>query len=118
MLNTFSVLNFLIKRSGLGYYETSYMCVCVCGGGGVHACVCLSHFYKNLYISFIYENTFIKFAEILYGCENMSVQNCFLILKNQTRLAQNVNGWESLSESNYGLVLKTKWPPYHIFNVK
>ena len=34
------------------------------------------------------------------------------------RFLQNVNGLENLPESNFGLVLKTKWLPYHIFYVK
>ena len=34
-----------------------YMCLCT------RACVRLSRFYINLYISFIYEDIFIKFAE-------------------------------------------------------
>ena len=63
----------------------SCVCVCVCGeggGGGVSACVCLSHFYIKLYISSIYEDNFTKFAENIYGCENMSVKKLVLILKN------------------------------------
>ena len=31
-------------------------------------CVCLSHFYINI----IYEDMFTKFAENVYGCQNMS----------------------------------------------
>ena len=34
----------------------------------------LSHFYINLYIAFIYEDIFTKFAESVYGYENMSVK--------------------------------------------
>ena len=41
----------------------------------VHACVYLSHFYVNLYVTVIYEDIFTKFAENVYGCENMSVKN-------------------------------------------
>ena len=48
----------------------------------MHACVHLSHFYINLYISFIDEDVFIKFAENVYGCENMSVKSFRVILKN------------------------------------
>ena len=44
----------------------------------VRACVRLSHFY----ISLIYKDLFAKFAENVYGCENMSVKNLVLILKN------------------------------------
>ena len=50
-------------------YETLFMHVCV------HACVRLSHFYTNLSISFIYDDIFIKFAENVYGSENLSVRN-------------------------------------------
>ena len=39
------------------------MCVCV------QACVGLSHFLTKLYISFIYEDIFTKFAENVYDCE-------------------------------------------------
>ena len=46
------------------------LCAHVC----MHVCVRLSHFYINLYISFIYEDIFAKFAENVYGCENMSVK--------------------------------------------
>ena len=48
----------------------------------VYACVCFSYFLINLYITFIYEDIFTKFAENVYGCENMSVTNVVLILKN------------------------------------
>ena len=41
----------------------------------VHACVHWSHFKIKLYISFSYEDIFTKFAENVYGCENMSVKN-------------------------------------------
>ena len=47
----------------------------------VRACVCLSHFYINLYISFFYEDIFTKFTENVHGYENMSVKNVVLILK-------------------------------------
>ena len=40
----------------------------------VHACVHLSHFKIKLYNSFSYEDI-TKFAENVYGCENMSVKN-------------------------------------------
>ena len=46
------------------------------------ACVHLLHCYINLYISFIYEGIFTKFEENVYGCENLSVKNFVLILKN------------------------------------
>ena len=46
----------------------------------MHACVRLSHFYINLYISFIYEAIFAKFAEIFMAV-NTSVKNFVLILK-------------------------------------
>ena len=99
----------------LGDYETP----------SLWECVCLSYFYFNLYISFIYEDIFTKFAENVYGYENMSLKYFVLILKKNmatmaecSKIIENVNGYESLPESNFGLVLKTKWLPYHIFNVK
>ena len=49
--------------------------LCVC----VRAFVCLSHYYTNLYISFIYEDIFTKFAENVYSCENMTVKYFVLI---------------------------------------
>ena len=36
------------------------------------------------------------------------------IAASYVRFAQNLNGQESLSESNFGLVVKTQWLPYHI----
>ena len=51
-------------------------CMLVC----MLACVHLSHFYINLYISFICEYIFTRFAENVHGCENMSVKD-FGILK-------------------------------------
>ena len=45
---------------GLGDYETPSVGVCV------HVSVGLSHFFINLYTSFIYEDIF-KFAENVYG---------------------------------------------------
>ena len=42
---------------------------------------CMPHFYINLHNSFIYEDIFTKFAENVYGCEIMSVEKFFLILK-------------------------------------
>ena len=53
----------------------------------VHACVHLSYFLINLYIAFIYEDIFSKFAENVYGCENMAVTNFVLILKNKAVIA-------------------------------
>ena len=41
--------------------------------------VCLSRFYINLNISFIYKDIFTKFAGNVYGYENLSVQNFSLI---------------------------------------
>ena len=49
------------------------MCVCVC---------VFVIFLINLYIAFIYKDIFTKFAENVYGCENMSVTNFVFILKN------------------------------------
>ena len=46
------------------------------------ACVHLLYYHINLYISFIYDDIFAKFPENVYGCENMSVQNFVIILKN------------------------------------
>ena len=46
--------------------------------------------------------------------------NRFLGLKvcGCSTFVQNVNGQESLCQSNCVLVLETKWPPYHIVNAK
>ena len=52
----------------------------------MRASVHSSRFYINLYNSFIYEDIFTEFAGNIYGYENMSGQN-------------------------FGLALKTKWPP-------
>ena len=41
----------------------------------------LLRFYINLNISFIYKNIFTKYAENVYGYENLYVQNFGLILK-------------------------------------
>ena len=60
---------------GLGDYETPSVHACM------HVRVCLSHFYINLYISFIYEDIFTKFAENVYGCENMPVKILYSFLK-------------------------------------
>ena len=48
----------------------------------VHTCVCLSHVYINLYVSFIYEDIFTQFTENVYGRENMDVNKFVFILKN------------------------------------
>ena len=66
---------------GLGDYETPSVCVCVC----VVLCACLqlSHFYINLYILFIYDDIFTKFAKNVYGSENMSKKFFLIILKNK-----------------------------------
>ena len=50
------------------------LCVRACMLVVVHACVHLSYFVINLYIAFMYEDIFTKFAENVYGCENMSVK--------------------------------------------
>ena len=49
----------------------------------MHAYVALSNFYTNLHISFIYEDIVAKFAENVYGYENMSVKHFVLIVKNK-----------------------------------
>ena len=52
----------------------------------VRVCVCMSAFVIfliNLYITFINEDIFTKFAENVYGCENFSVTNFVHILKNK-----------------------------------
>ena len=43
----------------------------------MNACMCVFITFLNhkLYISFSYEDIFTKFAEDVYGCENMSVKN-------------------------------------------
>ena len=46
-------------------------------------CVRSSCFYRNLNISFIFKDIISKFAGNVYGCENISVQNFILILKNK-----------------------------------
>ena len=54
--------------------------ICVCK----HACMhVFAYFYINLYISFIYEDILTKFAENVYGCENMSVKNFVSFRKKQ-----------------------------------
>ena len=57
---------------GLRDYEMSSVRAFVC------ACMCVCHIFK----SFIIEVIFIKFAENVYGCENMSVKTFVLVLKN------------------------------------
>ena len=61
-------------KPGVRDYETSSIrawgCACVC------AFVTLLN---QAYISFIYEDIFTKFAENVYGCNNMSVKNSALI---------------------------------------
>ena len=52
-----------------GVWEIMKCLLCVC------VCMRLSHFYINLCIKFIYEDIFTKFAEAVYGCENMSVKH-------------------------------------------
>ena len=53
---------FISHQPGLGDYEMP----------SVHVyCVQLSHFFINLYISFIYEDIFTKFEENVYGCEKV-----------------------------------------------
>ena len=49
----------------------------------VRQSVCSSRFCINLNISFIYEDIFTKFAENVYGYENLSLKNFSLILKNK-----------------------------------
>ena len=64
-----------------------FVCLCVC------ACMCtLSHFKIKLYILFSYEYIFTKFAENVYGCENMSVKNDFTSLKKN--MAAIANCWK------------------------
>ena len=41
----------------------------------VRPSICLSNFYINLNISFIYKDIFTKFAGNVYGYENLPVQN-------------------------------------------
>ena len=53
----------------------------------VSACVGLLHFYINLNISFICDDIFTKFAENIYGCENMSVKKIVVILTQTIWLA-------------------------------
>ena len=43
----------------------------------------VSHFYISLYISFIYEDIFTKYAKNVYVSENMSVKKFGLVLKNK-----------------------------------
>ena len=61
-----------MSRPGLGDYERL----------SVRVCVCVSHFYINPYILFIYEDIFTKFAEDVYDCENMSVKMLYSFKKN------------------------------------
>ena len=62
-------------KAGVGNCEmlSVHVCVRACG---VKACVHLSHF-KSSFISilFSYEDIFTKFAENVYGYEDMSVKN-------------------------------------------
>ena len=60
--------------------------ICV-GGGHACACVCLSSFYINLYVLFIYENIFTKLSENVYGYENMSLKTFVLIFKKMAAIA-------------------------------
>ena len=57
---------------------------CIC------PCICLSCFYVNLNISFIYKNIFTKFAGNVYGYENLSAKFWphFEILKKQNHHSQ------------------------------
>ena len=53
----------------------------------MHVCVLYIAFIMHvclLYIAFIYEDIFTKFAENVYGCENMCLKNFVLILKKTT----------------------------------
>ena len=65
----------------------------------MHVCIHSSHFYINLYISFIYKIIFTKFAGNVYSYGNMSVQNFGLILKKQ-------NGRNSRLFKSYSDALK------------
>ena len=82
----FLVLNFLIEK-GEPLNRCYYSCISPDGQSWgwetMRVCVHLSHFYINLYISFIYEDIFTRFAENDYGCENMSAKNFVLIWKKQ-----------------------------------
>ena len=64
-----------LAKAGVGMIMKCLPCM--------HACMfAFVIFLINLYIAFIYENVFTKFAENVYGCKNMSVTNFVLILKN------------------------------------
>ena len=67
-----------LSPGGQSQWEIRIHLLCVCA---VLACVGLSHFYINLYVSFISEDIFTRFAENVYGCENMSVKHFALVLK-------------------------------------
>ena len=58
---------------GLGDYKTP----------SIRVSICLSHFYINLNISFIYKDIFTKSVGNVYGYKNLSGQNFGLILKNK-----------------------------------
>ena len=62
-------------RSGLGDYGMPSMHVCAC------VCVFLTFLHQPLYISFIFEDSFTKFVENVYGWENMYVKKFVLIKK-------------------------------------
>ena len=49
----------------------------------VHVGISSSHFYVNLYISFIYKDIFTKFTRNVHGYEYMYVHTFGLILKNK-----------------------------------
>ena len=67
------------------------MRVCVCVDVCLHACVSLIMFlHKPLYLIY-FEDIFTKFAENVYGYENMSLNNFVLILKNIATIADYVS---------------------------
>ena len=71
MLAENGVFGFLSAAEGHGreiIKRLPYMRPSVC------PCICSSHFYINLNISFIYKDIFAKFAGNVYGYENLSLQ--------------------------------------------
>ena len=73
---------YLPPAQGWGWESMKHF-QCVGAWMGVCVCVHFSCFYINIYVSFIYENIFTKYAEDVYAYENMSVKIFILILKKQ-----------------------------------
>ena len=77
----------MAKGHGLGDYITLSVLASVlpyiCASVHLRPCISSSRFYINLNISFICQEILTKFTGNVYGCDNLSVQNFGLILKNK-----------------------------------